>query len=423
MAEYLVIRLQESAQDSVSWIAVDDRGTRRSHPGSGSLEDAAKEVRERSVIVLVPGTEALTLFADIPAKGARLLAALPFALEDQLADDVENLHFAAGNRRSDDLIPVAVVTRKKLAEWLARLDDAGIEADRIVPENHGLARAPNTLSMLVTDGLIMFNDGGKVEFVIPDISPSEALAATGILSDESIHDSSDDNKDSSRHLVVYCDATLADRYEKDWALLRHELSSVDVNLLPDGALPRLAVTVASGTGINLLQGPFGAKTEIRTLFRPWRYAAIFLLALGVVGLAGKAADYYRLTVEHQTLVTQFSEEYRRIRPNDTREVVDPVGTVNSLRRSQGTTAAGPQVFLPSLQQLASAVAANTAVTIEAISYRAGVVDVRLTAPDIPTLDKIVQAVGASGRFSASMQSADRSGEQVNSRIQIREAGA
>lgn len=419
MAEFLVIQLRASEHEAVSWIAVDDRGTRRGHPGSGTLEDAVREVRERSVIVLVPGTEALTLFADIPAKGARLLAALPFALEDHVADDVENLHFAAGHRRDDGSLPVAVATRAKLAEWLTRLDGAGIEAARIVPENHGLARTPNTLSMLVTNDLVMFNDGLKVEFVIPDISPSEALAATGILNEEQ----SDESESASRHLVVYCDAALADRHEKDWALLRHELDSVDVNVLPDGALPRLAVTVASGAGINLLQGRYGAKTEFGTMFRPWRYAAIFLLVFGIVGLLGKAADYYRLNVEQHALQTQFAEEYRRIRPNDTREIVDPVGTVNSLRRSQGTPIAGPQVFLPSLQQLASAVSANKAVKIEAISYRAGVVDVRLTAPDIPTLDKIVRAVGSSGRFSASMQSADRVGEQVNSRIQIREAGA
>ena len=60
---------------------------------------------------------------------------------------------------------------------------------------------------------------------------------------------------------------------------------------------------------------------------------------------------------------------------------------------------------------------------EAVSYRAGVVDVRLSAPDIPTLDKIVQSIDASGRFTASLQSATNVGDRVNSRIQIREGGA
>ncbi len=417
MAEFLVIHMGDTASDPVRWIVADEHGNRHGEPASGALSEAALAVRERAVIVLVPASDILTVSADIPAKGARLLAALPFALEDQVADDIENLHFAAGARQADGSIPVAVVSRQKLAGWIARLEEAGIEAARLVPENHGLARVPNTLSMLVSGGQVMFNDGGRTEFVLAGVSPSEAIAATGVL------DEGEDDGDASRHLLVYCEPSLAEKYETDWALLRHELSSVDLNLLPDGMLPRLAVTVASGAGINLLQGRFGPKTEFGGLFRPWRYAALLLLVFGLVGIVGKAADYYRLSGEQQALKAQFAEEYRRIRPNDTREIVDPVGTVSSLRRMQGTSADGPQVFLPSLKQLAQAVAGNTAVRIEAISYRAGVVDVRLTAPDIPTLDKIVQAVGTSGQFSASMQSADRVGEQVNSRIQIREVGA
>lgn len=414
MADYFVIRLGQSADAAVSWIVVDDRGTRRGQPGKGSLADAAREVRGRAVIALVPASEVVTLSADIPAKGAKLQAALPFALEDQVADELELLHFAAGARRDDGSMPVAVVRRQTLSDWLTWLSDAGIEANRIVPENHGLAKTPNTMSMLVGDGLVMFNDGERTEFVIADMNPSEALAAAGILGGE---------ESAGKHLLVYCDPADSERYEKDWALLRHELASVDVNQLPDGALPRLAVTVASGAGINLLQGGFGPKTEFADAFRPWRFAAMFLLALGALGIVAKATDYYRLSVERDALQAQFADEYRRVRPNDTREVLDPTGTVNSLRRAQGGAAAGPQVFLPSLQQLAAAVASHESVKIEAISYRAGVVDVRLTAPDIPTVDDIVQSVGDSGRFNASMQSADSVGEQIASRIQIREAGA
>ena len=165
------------------------------------------------------------------------------------------------------------------------------------------------------------------------------------------------------------------------------------------------------------------KTEVAVLFRPWKYAAIFLLALGVVGILGKIADYYRLSVEYDALRQQFTAEYRELRPNDDRDVVDPVATVSSLRRSIGASGNAPQVFLPSLRQLADAIEQNSSAKVEAISYRAGVVDVRLNAPDISTLDSIVQAVGASGRFAATLQSADNVGDRVNSRIQIREAGA
>jgi len=191
--------------------------------------------------------------------------------------------------------------------------------------------------------------------------------------------------------------------------------------LPDGVLPRLAVTVAAGRGVNLLQGRYGTKAELGSLFRPWRHAAILLLALGVLGIGGKAVDFYRLGLEESALKEQFTQEYRQLRPNDTRDILDPVATVSSVRRSFGGPAA-LQVFLPSLQQLSIALQQNAMVDIEAISYRAGVIDVRLSAPNVATLDNIQKLISNSGRFNASIQSTDQVGDKISSRIQIREAG-
>ncbi|MCP5093443.1 MAG: hypothetical protein GY949_21240 [Gammaproteobacteria bacterium] len=68
-------------------------------------------------------------------------------------------------------------------------------------------------------------------------------------------------------------------------------------------------------------------------------------------------------------------------------------------------------------------AQNTAATIETISYRAGVVDARITSPDVATLDNIQKSVSASGRFQASIQSTDQVADKISSRLQIRETGS
>jgi general secretion pathway protein L len=418
MAEYLVIRLPTDHEAAADWIAVDGNGTRIGAPVTGPLEEAAKDIGDRDTIVLVPAATVLTTTVDIPVKrGPRLLSALPFALEEQLADDVEDLHFAAGSRDESGTLPVAIVSHAHMRSWLDRLEDANITPDRIVPENNGLARIPGTLSLLVAEDLVMFNDGAQNEFVLQGVKPSDALAVAGAL-----NDADDDEPNATGHLLVYCEPSDEQRFEHDWIALRHELASVDINLLRDGVLPRLAVTVASGRGIDLLQCRYGARTEIATLFRPWRVAALLLLGLGIVGLAGKGVDLYRLGQEEAALKAQFSEIYREMRPQDNREILDPVATVNSIRRGSGGPSAA-QVFLPSLQQLSVAIQQNSSAEIEAISYRAGVIDVRLTAPDVATLDSIQKIVSSSGRFAASIQSTDQVGDKVSSRIQIREAGA
>lgn len=420
MAEYLVIRLGAEEDAHASWIAVDDAATRRTPPVIGPLDEALKDIGNREVIVLVPAGETSTLTCDLPAKGARLRAALPYALEEQVADEIENLHFAPGARRAAGDFPVAVVTHDKMNAWLDRLRAAGIKAARLIPEDHGIAFVPNTLSLLVAEDKVFFNNGSDLEFVMQGVSPGEALMAAGILAD---HGLTDEAAESSRHLLVYCEPTDEQRFADDWDRLRQHLDSVDINLLPDGVLPRLAVTVASGSGVNLLQGQYGESTDIGAMFRPWRYVAMLLVGLGVLGLAGKAIDYFRLTSEEAALKEQFTAEYRKIRPDDTREVMDPLGTVTSIRRSFGGAGTAPAVFLPTLQQLAAAMQENKDAEIQAISYRAGVIDVRLTAPDVATLDRIEKSVSQSARFNASIQSTDRIGDRVNSRIQIREVGS
>lgn len=422
MADYLVIRIAADRDLAAEWIAVDGNGARKGPPESGTLTQAAAAVGDRGVIVLVPAAHVLTTTVDIPIKsGSRLLAALPFALEEHLADEIDNMHFAAGARRESGRLPVAAVARSHIEDWLERLEQAGIHADRVVPENYGLARIPGTLSMLITDGLVMFNDGEDNEFVMQDVRPTDLLVVAGII-DYAEPEASSDSADGSKHLQVYCDPGVEEEYRHDWMALRHDLASVDINLLPDGVLPRLAVTVAAGNGVNLLQGRYGRREEIGTLFRPWKYAAMLLISLVVVVFAGKVADVYRLSKEETALRTQFTQLYREIRPNDASDIVDPAATVSSLRRSLGSPMAAT-VFLPSLQQLGVALEQHRTAEIEAISYRAGIIDVRLTAPDVATLDSIQRIVSNSGRFSASIESTDNVGDKISSRIQIREAGA
>ena len=416
MSEFVVIRLMAEDQ-AVEWMLADSNGTRRSQVHSGSLEQAAEDVGDRAVIALVPAEDVLSTTVNVPAKStSRIRTALPFALEEDLADDVESLHFALGTRGANGRLPVVIVSNESMNRWLDRLSAAGLKTAVMTPEYQGLSKIPGTLSVLVDDDLVMFNDGGDTEFVMRGIKPSDALVLAGELTEEH-----GDAAEKTGHLMVFCTPEQDERLSHDWIALRHELASVDVNVLPDGILPKLAVTVAAGHGINLLQGSFGKKTEYSTMFRPWRAAALLLLSLIFVTLMSKGASYYNLQKDESALRAAFNAEYQLIQPDDTRDIVDPTATIQSLQRRLGT-AAVPHVFLPCMRELGAALAKSEEVTIEIISYRAGIVDLRLTTPDVATLDSIQKAVSASGRFQASIQRTDQVADRIDGRIQIRESG-
>lgn len=423
MSENLVIRLGEDPNEPVQWIAVDGTGARRSLLGTGTLAEARNDIGDREVIVLVPSAEVLTTSVDIPVKGNKLNAALPYALEEYLAEDVDTLHFAAGKKRSSGRTPVSVVSRQKMDAWLGELAATGIEPHSIIADSYGLARIPGTISILLADGHVFINDGGDVELVMQGVSPGDALAAIGALDDGSAPADADEPQGSTlpRHVLVYCEPGDDERYQHDWIAMRHELDSVDIKLLPDGVMPRLAVTVATGAGVNLLQNSYAPKKEYAGFFRPWKYAAILLLSFGIVALGAKAADLYLLSKQELELRQVFNAEYRQMLPGAP-EVDDPVAVIESLQRRIGTVDS-PPVFLQSMEQLSRALQQNGNAKIQAITFRAGVVDLRVSAPDVATLDGVQRAIAQSGQFNAAIQSTDQEGDKVSSRIQIQVAGS
>jgi len=193
-----------------------------------------------------------------------------------------------------------------------------------------------------------------------------------------------------------------------------------VKLLPDGVMPRLAVTVATGAGVNLLQGTFAPKREYSGLLRPWRHVAMLLVGLGLVGLAVKVTDYYVLSAQETELREAFNSEYQAMIPGAP-TTDDPMAVVDSLRRRLGTVESSP-VFLQSMEQLSNAISQNRQARIQAISFRGGVIDLRISAPDVATLDAVQRSIADSGQFSAAIQSTDQDGDRAASRIQIEEAG-
>ena len=430
MAEVLVLRLGIDEEALAHWIVVDSNGARIGPPVTGALDAAKADLADRRLIVLVPATDVLTTTVYLPLKAqAKIQQALPFALEEYLADDVEELHFAAGARRESGRMPVSIINRDKLKAHLGQLAAAGLRPDSLIAESYGLACIPGTISLLLADDMVIVNDGGDTEVVLQGVSPTEALGAIGAFDQEAPESENDaeqnenedgDAKAMPRHVLVYCEPGCEEQYANDFIALRSDFDSVDVKLLPDGILPRLAVTVASGTGVNLLQGDFGAKTEYANLFRPWRLAATMLIAFGATGVAAKAISYVQLSQRETELRQQFVAEYQEISPG-TEDVRDPAAVIQSLQARSGTSAT-PTVFLQSLQELSQAVQQNSEANIQAISYRGGVTDLRISAPSVSVLDNVQRLIDEGGRFEAEIRTTSQGEDKVDSRIQIKELG-
>ena len=102
MSDWLLLRLPRSPEQAATWLVVDARGAPTGPPQSGPLSLAAARAAGRRVCVLAPGADVLLAEPDVPAKaGAKLQQLVPYALEEHLAEDIDELHFAIGKRAAD----------------------------------------------------------------------------------------------------------------------------------------------------------------------------------------------------------------------------------------------------------------------------------------------------------------------------------
>ena len=145
------------------------------------------------------------------------------------------------------------------------------------------------------------------------------------------------------------------------------------------------------------------------------------VALVLIGISAKSLDFYLMSQQEAELKALFNTEYRQMLPGAP-ETDDPVAVIESLQRRIGNVET-PPLFLQSMEQLGRAIQQNSGANIQAISFRAGVIDLRVSAPDVATLDGIQRSIGESGQFRAAIQSTDQDGERISSRIQIQVAGS
>jgi len=79
---------------------------------------------------------------------------------------------------------------------------------------------------------------------------------------------------------------------------------------------------------------------------------------------------------------------------------------------------GNNALLPAISSLAQAIAQTPAARVEAISFRAGVLELHLVAPNVEALDGIKQAMSRDGA-TVELQSANPRDQRVEGRLQVR----
>ena len=404
MSETLVIRLRAAEEAPASWLIVDRSGARSGPVHTGPLADALSLVENRSTVLLLPAGDVALAEPELPLRGgARLAQAVPFALEEQLASEVETMHFAVGARSAGAAgTPVAYVARGLMDRWQAACEAAGIHPDAAYADTMAVPVSPGACTLLLDEGMLFVRRAAAVPYAI-DANPLAAALELAL----------GDATEAAENVVFFASAAEYEAQRDTIEGLRSRTATLQVKLLPDGALPLLAAQVAGEAGVNLLQGPYAARSSMSARLREWRLPAALAATTALVFLASQGLSIWKLGQAEKKLDAEIAAVFSAAMPGQ--KAVDPRAQMQGVLGSRG--AAGG-ALLPAVSALAAAIAQAPQAKVESMSFRGNALELRLTAPTVEALDSIKQAMSQGG-LSAELQSATPRGQAVEGRLQVR----
>nr|WP_269154460.1 type II secretion system protein GspL [Shewanella schlegeliana] len=394
VSERLFIRLGQTAEQPCSWLVWSEQ--EQEIIGSGELSDASalstltERAGNRAVDILVPASSITLTQVELPEKSQRqAVKALPFMLEENLAQNVDELHFVTGPR-SGDLLSIAVVAHEQMQAWIEWLADAGLKAKSIIPDCLALPLAECDWAAMSFGKEILLRTGEG-----SGVSLSESwldMALPQLIG----------NEDTATTVAGYTELQLAGTEVKVQPL------DLPMLVLAKGVL---------NAPMNLLSGIYKPKKEYGKHLTLWRNAAIAFAVVIVLALVNKGLNIHQMNSEADKLKAQSEQIYKQVVPGSSR-VVNLRSQMESYVRTLQGGGSGSEFFvmLSGMQDAFAQVPVLKPTTLRFDSNR-NEIRMQVTAKNYEQIEKFKEIISRSYKLDGGAMNSGES--QVTSTLTIR----
>ena len=321
-----------------------------------------------------------------------LRQSLPFAMEEDVVDPVESLHFAF-SAIDDDNYVAAVASREDMEFWLERVG-ADFEGP-FVHEALLLPWQPGEVCLLVEENSVLVRmgrwQGCRVEHGLLK-TLLEALA-------------------TPPELVVIYGQSPAD----DVALLPQPLAAI-AQWRQGGFGSALMLAETGDTGLDLRQGDYAPRLPLARWWRASRTVVIALLAGLAVQFTSDVWQYLQFSRENESLRAAIQDSYRSANPRGA--IVDAEKQLDRQIAEYAGGGAGV-AFTPFLARVTSVISEQGEIAISSMNFSASAGEMRLDlmAPGYEAVEMLQQQLAEQDLKTTLETSSQRDG-RVRARLRV-----
>jgi general secretion pathway protein L len=416
VADTLLIHYSTAEPANATWSTVNNAGELTSMVTHGPLSDAAVIAEKNKVVVLLDNTELHLSTLNLPVKNqAKLLRALPFAMEEMIADDIDDMHFVASKPKADGTVAAAAIKHETLKNIIATFNDAGIYPETIIPDALCLTANSEQWAILLQEdhANVQFDTLSGGEF---DSDSLSLLLSAKLQQDDQpnpekiiLFTPEGDDSDPENNIAATIAASLPEEIE---------LMNISYNTHP---LVVYCGQYKNAMPLNLLQGSYKPSQKGNVDWRRWRLAAALALIWITLDLGSTSVQYFELQDKNEVLSAKIEKIYKSAFPKSRKIVNARVQMEQKLKelKSGGSGSAGGSI-VELLSNTASALSDADKLTLQAVNYRNNKLDLELTGTNLQAIEDLNKSLNT-GNLKAEIISSSSDKNKVKGNIRVQKA--
>ncbi len=182
MTQRVILRIASAPCTVVHWMIWDDQSHEiHAHGALNHINDLHllnEHTATNKVQVMIPGDNVSIIRVTSPLKGHQLAQALPYLCEEELAQDIESVHFSVLEHQKDRLT-VCAVDLATVKDWVTQIESHDLFIERMMPDSLCLPLPAEPYQVVVAqldqawllrfdDGVAMQGPAGLLPLVIDD---------------------------------------------------------------------------------------------------------------------------------------------------------------------------------------------------------------------------------------------------------------
>ncbi len=408
MSETLLIHYNIDNAHQATWALCNDAGELTGKMTTGPLEELSKISANHGSVVLLNSQCLHINQLQLPTQNMqKMLKLVPYAIEEFVAEDIEDFHFVVSKNKHSDTTSVVGIDRTTLKNIIELFQQNNIVVEKIIPDVLCLAASDKQWSCLnfeqdsylqtdTLNGMVLSHE------ILPYVIKNK-------LQDE------DQNKPEK--ILLFSEQgnpTAFDELQIDNDDI--EIINISYNTHP---LVVFCGQYKQALALNLLQHKFKPKRESAGYWHHWRLAASLAVVWLTLHLGVTSFQYSQLKDKNNITKAEIEKIYKKAFPKS-RKIVNPRSQMeqklNALKGNSGGSGNGLMFLLAESFGTLSQDKKN--ITLQSLTFRNNKMDIGLDGANLQAVETLNKNLNDNNKIKSEITSSSSEKDKVKGNLRI-----